>query len=57
MNAPAPTRPQADGRAERFDPAPPDEWADARPYRSAQERRDAFPGRLHTRNHHRGQPR
>ncbi|MDH6145240.1 transposase InsO family protein, partial [Kitasatospora sp. GP30] len=31
-----------------------DEWAYARPYRSEQERRDAFPAWLHTYNHHRG---
>jgi transposase len=31
-----------------------DEWAYARPYRSEQERRDAFPQWLHTYNHHRG---
>ncbi|MFI5689991.1 IS481 family transposase, partial [Streptomyces sp. NPDC051636] len=29
-------------------------WAYARPYRSEQERRDAFPDWLHTYNHHRG---
>lgn len=31
-----------------------DEWAYARPYRSEQERRGAFPAWLHTYNHHRG---
>ncbi|MFF4387168.1 integrase core domain-containing protein, partial [Streptomyces sp. NPDC001552] len=31
-----------------------DEWAYARPYRSEQERRDAFPQWQHTYNHHRG---
>ncbi|MDH6452655.1 hypothetical protein M2155_005063 [Streptomyces sp. SAI-119] len=31
-----------------------DEWAYARPYRSEQELRDAFPGWLHTYNHHHG---
>lgn len=31
-----------------------DEWAYAQPYRSEQERRDAFPRWLHSYNHHRG---
>ncbi|WP_374194650.1 hypothetical protein [Streptomyces sp. ISL-63] len=30
-----------------------DEWAHAKPYRSEQERRDAFPKWPHTYNHHR----
>ncbi|MEV8099766.1 integrase core domain-containing protein, partial [Kitasatospora sp. NPDC085879] len=31
-----------------------DEWAYAQPYRTEQERRDAYPTWLHTYNHHRG---
>jgi transposase InsO family protein len=31
-----------------------EEWAYAQPYRSEQERRQAFPGWLHTYKHHRG---
>jgi transposase InsO family protein len=47
-------RPRTNGKVERFNRTLLDEWAHARPYRSEQERRDAFPGRLHTCNHHRG---
>ncbi|WP_189879408.1 integrase core domain-containing protein, partial [Streptomyces bluensis] len=42
------------GKVERLNRTLLDEWAYARPYRSEQERRDAFPGWLHTYNHHRG---
>jgi transposase InsO family protein len=46
--------PQTNGKVERFNRALLDEWAYARPYRSEQERRDAFPDWMHTYNHHRG---
>jgi transposase InsO family protein len=49
-----PYRPQTNGKVERFNRTLLDEWAYARPYRSEQERRDAFPRWLHTYNHHRG---
>lgn len=42
------------GKVERFNRTPLDEWAHDRPYRTETERRDAFPGWLHTYNHHRG---
>ncbi|WP_455355239.1 IS481 family transposase [Streptomyces sp. SYSU K217416] len=49
-----PYRPQTNGKVERLNRTLLDEWAYARPYQSEQERRDAFPGWLHTYNHHRG---
>ncbi|MGW3464444.1 IS481 family transposase, partial [Streptomyces olivaceoviridis] len=49
-----PYRPQTNGKVERFNRTLLEEWAHARPYRSEQERRDAFPSWLHTYNHHRG---
>ncbi|MFE3554011.1 IS481 family transposase [Streptomyces sp. NPDC059193] len=49
-----PYRPQTNGKVERLNRTLLDEWAYARPYRSEQERRDAFPKWLHTYNHHRG---
>ncbi|MGX1494960.1 transposase InsO family protein [Streptomyces tendae] len=49
-----PYRPQTNGKVERFNRILLDEWAYARPYRSETERREAFPGWLHTYNHHRG---
>ncbi|WP_445271855.1 integrase core domain-containing protein, partial [Streptomyces sp. DSM 41978] len=49
-----PYRPQTNGKVERLNRTLLDEWAYARPYRSEQERRDAFPAWLHTYNHHRG---
>ncbi|MFJ8770265.1 IS481 family transposase [Streptomyces clavifer] len=49
-----PNRPQTNGKAERLNRTLLDEWAYAKPYRSEQKRRDAYPAWLHTYNHHRG---
>ncbi|MGW0615809.1 IS481 family transposase [Streptomyces sp. NPDC002788] len=49
-----PYRPQTNGKVERFNRTLLDEWAYARPYPSETARREAFPGWLHTYNHHRG---
>ncbi|MGW3168070.1 IS481 family transposase, partial [Streptomyces sp. NPDC001142] len=48
-----PYRPQTNGKVERLNRTLLDEWAYAHPYRSEQERRNAFPRWLHTYNHHR----
>ncbi|MCY0930369.1 IS481 family transposase [Streptomyces sp. H27-H1] len=49
-----PYRPQTNGKVERLNRTLLEEWAYAHPYRSEQERRDAYPQWLHTYNHHRG---
>ncbi|MFH9466413.1 IS481 family transposase [Streptomyces clavifer] len=49
-----PYRPQTNGKVERLNRTLLDEWAYAKPYRSEQEPRDAYPAWLHTYNHHRG---
>ena len=49
-----PYRPRTNGKVERFNRTLLDEWAYAQPYRSEQERRDAFAPWLHAYNHHRG---
>jgi len=46
-------RPQTNGKVERFNRTLLVEWAYARPYSSETARRRAFPGWLHTYNHHR----
>ncbi|MFJ3940547.1 integrase core domain-containing protein [Streptomyces parvus] len=47
-------RRQSNGKAEHLNRTLLDEWAYARPYRSEQERRDAFPAWLYSHDHHRG---
>ncbi|GAA4834934.1 hypothetical protein GCM10023235_07010 [Kitasatospora terrestris] len=49
-----PHRPRTNGKVERFNRTLLDEWACAGSYRSDIERREAFPGRLHSCSHHRG---
>lgn len=47
------SRPQADGKAERFNRSLADEWAYVRPFADSQGRGDALPICLHTYNHQR----
>jgi transposase InsO family protein len=49
-----PYRPQTNGKVERFNRTLMEEWAYAHVYRSEAERAAAYPGWLHTYNHHRG---
>ena len=49
-----PYRPQTNGKVERFNRTLLEEWAYAMEYRSEAERAAAYPGWLHTYNHHRG---
>ncbi|MFE4954762.1 integrase core domain-containing protein [Streptomyces sp. NPDC056653] len=48
------SRPQTNGKVERFNRTLLDEWAYAKPYRIETERREAYPVWLHTYHHHRG---
>ena len=49
-----PNRPQTNGKRERVNRTLLEEWAYAHPYLTETDRSAAFPGWLHTYNHHRG---